>query len=328
MLFRSPTPSSLAAYSDLFERLLDPTFLLDPDSWVVLEVNSAGENAFGLKGDEIIGRRLDVWVEQENRDEFSKGLRVAMRRYYPRKFESSWKLQSGQVVYTELTACPLKLSDETQVMQVIARDITARHESDLKIQNLLAEVQEANKKLEILSTVDEMTGLYNFRHFKNDVIKEHARCARYGSQYALIFCDLDHFKKYNDRNGHPAGDRLLKKLANILSKNCRVSDRVARYGGEEFVLICPEIDEAGALVLAERLREMVQLAAFPFAEHQPLGFVSLSMGVASFPQDGKTHEDVLQAADEAVYQSKSQGRNRVTVASSLAKKPVKDDKAA
>jgi diguanylate cyclase (GGDEF)-like protein/PAS domain S-box-containing protein len=319
----SASPSQLAAYADLFARLLDCALLLDPQTQVVLEANAACERILGLPIEKIVGQAISTWIEEESREDFGKALRVAMRRYYPRQFDAHWKLSDGRTLHMEIQACPLELSDGSQVLQVIARDVSFKREAEAKLQTLLKELQAANAKLEIMSTVDEMTGLHNFRHFKSELKKEHARATRFGNPYAIVFCDIDHFKKYNDRNGHPAGDQLLREFAATLKKTCRASDMVARYGGEEFALICPGVDAIGAQVLAERIRQAVAETPYAFAEHQPLGLISCSIGVASYPGHARDPEGVLKAADEAVYVSKSQGRNRVTVSGSSGSLPKK-----
>jgi diguanylate cyclase (GGDEF)-like protein len=153
---------------------------------------------------------------------------------------------------------------------------------------------------------------------------EHIRAQRYASQYSLVFIDADNFKHYNDRNGHPAGDRLLKELAQIVRASCRSTDLPARYGGEEFVVLCPETAHPDANVVAERIRKAVQSHPFAHADAQPLGFVSVSVGVACYPVDGQTPEAVLQSADEALYASKQNGRNRVTTAPDLRNSKLKN----
>src|SRR5262249_20967390 len=133
------------------------------------------------------------------------------------------------------------------------------------------ELQRLNQKLEAMSITDEMTGLSNFRHFKQEHQREFERCSRYTLPYSLIFCDMDHFKNYNDRNGHAAGDRLLADLARVLIDCSRKIDLAARYGGEEFVLLCPNTTPEGAWIVAERIRQSVLVHPFPYGEGQPLG---------------------------------------------------------
>jgi diguanylate cyclase (GGDEF)-like protein len=154
----------------------------------------------------------------------------------------------------------------------------------------------------------------------DELAKEHAKAKRQGSAYSIIFCDVDHFKKYNDRNGHPAGDGVLKQVAAILKKTVREQiDLAARYGGEEFVVMCGNTEANAAVALAERIRAAIAAATFPHGQHQPLGRVSVSVGVATYPAQGKTFSQILQAADAALYQSKAAGRDRVSIASGLEK---------
>lgn len=315
----SKMPSRLAAYADLFERLLDATILIDPNTNQILEVNPAAERIFGAdEMSELLGRNVVDLVEEPFREEFIKALRVSMRRYHPRQFEAQWlvmdpdKPGACKMVIVEIVACPLKLSDGTEVLQVIARDITFRREAEQKLNALLSELKSANEKLEILSTVDEMTKLHNFRYFKTALAQEHERAVRFKTPYAVIFCDIDNFKHYNDRNGHPAGDALLKEMAGVVKSCARTTDLCARYGGEEFVVLCPQIDWQHALVLAERIKACVTKHPFAHAEAQPLKCISFSIGVASFPQDAETAQEVVHAADQAMYWSKTHGRNQVS----------------
>ncbi|MEO5968662.1 MAG: GGDEF domain-containing protein [Bdellovibrionia bacterium] len=306
--------SSLASYQDLFNRLSDGTYLLDPQSYTILEANFACERIWGISSEQLINQSFLQWIEPAQQEELKKSFRVAMRRYYPRVFEASLKSENGLAFTVEIQACPLKLSDEREILQVIVRDIGARREAENKVQLLLNELKTANSKLELLSTTDEMTGLSNFRSFKTQLEKDHERAQRFKVPYGIAFFDIDHFKKYNDRNGHPAGDRLLRKFSEIFKNCCRNTDLPARYGGEEFVVICTETDSAGALVLAERVRKEVESTQFEFSSFQPLGKLTVSVGVASFPNNGATSKEVLNAADKAVYHSKENGRNQVSVA--------------
>lgn len=315
-----PPPSRRAAYQDLFDRMKDSTFLVDPTSLIVLEANPAVENHLGLPADDFQGRAITQWIEPGDRDPFEKALRVAMRRYHPRLFECQWRNDKGEPVFMEVLACPLKLSDGTEVLQLIARDVTSRIKQERKLLDALIELSLAHKQLEALSIQDAMTGLHNYRHFQSQLHQEHVRAKRYETPYSLVYIDVDHFKHYNDRNGHPAGDELLRELGKILKKCCRDTDIPTRYGGEEFAVICPGVNPEGAQVLAERIRTSVEAYSFKYREHQPLGKVTVSIGVAGFPVNGAGHEAVLKAADEALYQSKTAGRNRVTLSSAKVRK--------
>ncbi|MEZ4270447.1 MAG: diguanylate cyclase [Myxococcota bacterium] len=175
---------------------------------------------------------------------------------------------------------------------------------------------EANTQLENLSTTDEMTQLANFRFFHEALNNEHKRAMRFATRYALIFIDVDHFKAYNDTNGHQAGDRVLRDLSTILMATIRDIDLAARYGGEEFVVLCSGIDAKGAMTFAERIRKAVYAYPFKHGESQPLGRITVSIGVASYPAHATAPEDVLRLADLALYRSKAGGRNQTTLAES------------
>ncbi len=162
-----------------------------------------------------------------------------------------------------------------------------------------------------LSYTDGMTGLHNFRYFKLRLNEEVVRHKRMKTDLSLLILDVDHFKNYNDTLGHPAGDEVLKKFAQILRQTARENDIVARYGGEEFAVILPGTTKAGAVIVAERLRQAIENTYFPHEEIQPLGKVTVSVGLATMPKDASTAEELTQKADAALYYAKRHGRNRV-----------------
>lgn len=173
-----------------------------------------------------------------------------------------------------------------------------------------ADLAHAYAKLEELATIDPVTGLLNHRAMTARLATEVARVHRTGTPLAVIFADLDHFKHVNDTWGHHVGDHVLAHLAHLLRDHVRAVDIVARYGGEEFVLILPDHDHAQGVRAAERLRRLVAETPLVFAETVQLD-VTISIGVAVFPADGAEIDDVLIAADAAMYRAKHGGRNRV-----------------
>jgi len=169
--------------------------------------------------------------------------------------------------------------------------------------------REGQSELERLSVTDALTGLYNRRHLMGTLANEVQRSRRLRRTFSVLMGDVDHFKPYNDSNGHLAGDAALVKVAEILRKATRGVDSVARYGGEEFLIMLLEAPMATAAIVAERIRARV--ASEPFEG----GKVTMSIGIAEYPSHGDTPEELIASADAAMYKAKSQGRNRVIAAS-------------
>jgi len=169
--------------------------------------------------------------------------------------------------------------------------------------------REGQTELERLSITDALTGLYNRRHLMGTLANEVQRSRRLRRTFSVLMADVDHFKAYNDTNGHLAGDAALVKVAEILRKATRGVDSVARYGGEEFLVMLLEAPLGTAAIVGERIRARV--ASEPFDG----GKVTMSIGIAEYPSHGDTPEELIASADAAMYQGKSQGRNRVVAAS-------------
>ncbi len=178
---------------------------------------------------------------------------------------------------------------------------------------LIDELKAANEILLELAVHDGLTGLHNHRFFQESLAKNLALSARNGRILSLLFIDVDHFKQYNDTHGHPDGDEVLKELAKLMSSRLRTSDLAARYGGEEFVILLPETNKAGALIVAENLCRQVESQPFKCGDSQSLGKITISIGLAVFPDDATEASDLISKADRALYKAKQDGRNRVCV---------------
>ncbi|MBN1115201.1 MAG: diguanylate cyclase [Oligoflexia bacterium] len=171
-----------------------------------------------------------------------------------------------------------------------------------------------HNKIKDLAIKDGLTGLYNHRYFQDRLELEAKRARRLEHPLSIIFFDIDHFKKYNDINGHPMGDMLLRSLADLLKICCRSTDIICRYGGEEFCIILPHTDAKGALTKAENIRKLVEDTEFPNQEKQPNGNLTISIGVSEMPAHADTPEMLIKLADEALYKVKEQGRNNTIAA--------------
>jgi diguanylate cyclase (GGDEF)-like protein len=168
-----------------------------------------------------------------------------------------------------------------------------------------------------LSRIDGMTELFNYRFFQDLLRIEIARAKRESWPVSLIMLDIDDFKVFNDKNGHPMGDVALKEVACILRSKSRDCDFVARYGGEEFVVIAPHLDKKNAEGLAARIRKAVEKTRFENEEVLPQGRFTITGGVAEFPSDASTKEELVEKADQALYQAKKDGKNKIRLYSTL-----------
>ncbi|MBV8207833.1 MAG: sensor domain-containing diguanylate cyclase [Acidobacteria bacterium] len=165
-----------------------------------------------------------------------------------------------------------------------------------------------------LANVDGLTGIYNRRYFEQRILEELERSQRYNGNLALLMIDIDHFKKLNDEFGHLLGDEALRRVSNIFEQHLRKLDVVCRYGGEEFAILVPETAGARAVTVAEKLRRVVESWEFPGVPRP----VTISIGVAEFPLNGRTRDELMKAADDALYAAKQRGRNRVVAATAPA----------
>jgi diguanylate cyclase (GGDEF)-like protein len=189
-------------------------------------------------------------------------------------------------------------------------ELSARVKSLLHIKRLQDELREANVRLAEMSVTDGLTGMYNHRYFVEQLEVEINRSRRFRRPLAVIMLDIDHFKKVNDTFGHMFGDYVLRKVSEVFQRTVRAGDVVARYGGEEFAILATETD--GAAALAERIRSAIETTDFHFEGQQTKVRISAGVcqAVAGSVEDGG---ELLRQADEALYEAKQGGRNRVIV---------------
>ena len=152
--------------------------------------------------------------------------------------------------------------------------------------------------------IDELTGVYNRKYLDICLSSELNRSKRYNEVLTVLLLDIDNFKKFNDTYGHMEADKILEKMGKILKKSCREEDTICRYGGEEFIVICPETNSKGVVVIAERIREFLK---------EEGNSITVSGGVASYPLDAETEHELLKRADKAMYTSKFNGKNCITI---------------
>ena len=261
----------------------------------------AGENVAG----HVYATGEPVLVENIERD--PRFRRKNRPRYETKSFLSLPIRRNGGIVGV------LNLSDKSTGEPFSGDDLdllqTVASQATLAIERSAYYAQ--SRELRKISITDPLTGLLNRRYFQERLTEEVDRASRHGHPLALIMMDIDHFKLYNDTNGHPAGDKALVLLGRVLRASIRAIDVVSRFGGEEFAIILPETRKREALEIGERIRKEVESLYFPGEETQPGGRLTVSMGVAGYPEDARDIKALIQKADRALYVAKARGRNRI-----------------
>ncbi len=222
--------------------------------------------------------------------------------------------ENGEVVWFSASKYPL-YDDNGLIAGTwgTSRDITALKQAEQELERVNSQLAAANTKLKELAIIDELSGLYNRRHFYEilqKTVKSYARLKEKGrlSYFCLLLVDIDVFKRINDTYGHLAGDAMIRNVARFLTDHTRSSDYAFRYGGDEFALLLPDCDLAGGHLLADRLRESLQKKVFSYAGIEL--HLTISVGVACCDGTGDA-KDVVHDADTMLYQSKNNGRNCV-----------------
>ena len=268
---------------------------------------------FGF-GEQNLGIRFRVGVDGITGWVASTGLPLIV----PDVSQESRYVAFAENIGSEI-ALPLKVRDQViGVMNVEEERLNAFGEDDLRLLSTLAAqiaVAIENARLyeekEKQAITDEKTGLFNYRHFQKALRDELRRANRYNHTLSLLMLDVDHFKHYNDRWGHPRGDEVLALLAQIMRENIRDVDVPVRYGGEEFMVVLPETGKTEAAGMGERIRKAVREHDFIYGEEQPEGRLTVSIGVATFPEDAQEAEAIVDRVDQAMYRAKSKGRDNV-----------------
>ena len=291
--------------------------LFDPQSEELYIKSSVGLSKRTISGVRIKpGEGIVGWVFKEGKPLLIKEGAKDLR---------SKKFEEIEMELKSIISVPLKIKN--QAIGVInaynKREGDVFNTDDLQLLSAFANqaaiaIQNAQLHQEVkrLAITDGLTDLYNFRYLQERLEEETKRAQRFRRPLALIMADIDHFKEFNDTYGHPEGNKVLKVLANIIKANVREIDIVGRYGGEEFIIILPEADRNEAQRIAERIRIKVEEYNFQNKEdhlNNPNRKITLSLGVTSYFQESISPQNLIYKVDQALYQAKRKGRNRIEV---------------
>lgn len=288
-------------------------------------VNAADQQMRGFAREEVIGSPIKDNLTPEGQQILEDILRKrreseqSHKKGRVLKYELPMWHKNGGEVWIEMSSVPIYGNDgKIKGYQGVGRDITGRrlHEAKLlqsqkKLESQLCLVAEEKSVLLELANRDPLTGLYNRRHLDDALPRELVLAKCEEKQLAIIMLDIDHFKKVNDQHGHAAGDEVLKALAEVLKKGAREGDLICRYGGEEFMAIMPNMSATQALDRVETWRKQLENMMVIYGDCKIS--VTLSAGVAIFPDHGEDANLLIARADDMLYKSKREGRNQVNV---------------
>lgn len=295
-----------AELQTMFNAMPDGVILVDTD----LRIVQSNPRAYELLPDlALAGGRIDSERLKEAGCP-NHGLRRAMNEGKICEHQCKLTLHTGEVRHLHSICAPVV--DNGRVVNIVAviRDITERVKTEHELEEKTAELLSANRLLSQIAITDSLTQVYNRRHFDEILYKETKRYKRRKYSYlSLMMIDIDHFKDLNDRYGHLAGDAVLREIAKLLKEGVRETDTIARYGGEEFLIVMPDTHLEGAVHKAETLRKRVQAKEFP--GHESPIHITISIGVSIYASGPP--QDLVNAADHALYEAKRSGRNRVVV---------------
>ncbi len=292
-------------YRRLFEAAQDGILILDAETGAIMDVNPFLIKMLGYSREEFVEKKLWEVGAFQDVEASQQAFEALQKNEYIRYDDLPLRAKSGRLIDVEFVSNVYLVGGE-KVIQCNIRDITERKQAQtalLKSQALLREQ----------SVRDHLTGLFNRRYMEETLEREVLRASRKQLSLGMIMLDVDDFKRFNDAWGHAAGDEILRELGGLLLRQVRGEDIACRYGGDEFILILPDASRDVTRQRAERICEYAQAFHLQF-EGQSLPVVTLSLGVAVFPEHGTTTTGILRAVDAALYRAKHEGRCRVVLA--------------
>lgn len=318
--------ASEARYRMLAENSHDVIWTIDVASRCFTYVSPSILSMTGYAPKEVIGRPFDLFLSKESAERMALDIDQRLRRLAAGDRSASvlvseleQRHRDGTAVLTEVVST--WLFDEDGVVTAIlgiTRNVGERkraeealRESNRQLHAQIEQIGRLQVALQEQAIRDGLTGLFNRRFLDETLEREVSRARREGGPLSLVMLDIDHFKQVNDTYGHQLGDEALKRLAAALVADVRTEDVACRYGGEEFVILLPNMPLATAAIRAESWRQAVEALVVPHGEKAVR--ITISLGVAAYPEHGVTPDELTRCADKALYEAKAQGRNRVRV---------------
>lgn len=317
---------SEARYRMLAENSHDVIWTLDIPSRSYTYVSPSITDMCGYSPEEIVGQSIDARLTSESASRLAREIDQRLRRIAAGDKSASVVVseleqvcKDGEVVSTEVVSSYLQDADGVaHTILGITRNVSERKAAELALREtnrqLHARIEEIGRlqvALQELAVRDSLTGLYNRRYLDETLEREVSRARREGNPLSLVMLDIDYFKRVNDTYGHQVGDEALRMLAKTLLSDVRTEDVACRYGGEEFLILLPNMPLETAIQRAEAWREAIEGLSVVLGNFH-ITF-TISLGVAAYPEHGKTPDDLTRCADQALYRAKHEGRNQVSV---------------
>jgi len=284
-------------YRRLFEAAQDGILILDAETGAITDVNPFLIKMLGYSREEFVEKKLWEVGAFKDVDASKEAFHALQRNEYIRYKDLPLRAKDGQLVQVEFVS-NVYWAGAQKVIQCNIRDITERKQAEDALVKSEARLREQSVR-------DHLTGLFNRRYMEETLERELLRASRKELSLGVIMLDVDNFKRLNDTWGHAAGDAVLRELGRLLLGHVRGEDIPCRYGGDEFIIVLPDASRDMTRERAERLCEHARHLHIQF-NGQRLPAVTLSFGVAVFPEDGATSDAVLRAADNALYRAKRQ----------------------
>jgi diguanylate cyclase (GGDEF)-like protein/PAS domain S-box-containing protein len=292
-------------YRRLFEAAQDGILLLDAETGAITDVNPFLVDMLGYSREEFVEKKLWEVGAFKDIEASQEAFEALQKNEYIRYEDLPLRAKDGRLIQVEFVS-NVYLVDDEKVIQCNIRDITERAQAQ-------AALLKSEARLREQSVRDHLTGLFNRRYMEETLERELLRASRKQLSLGIIMLDVDHFKRFNDTWGHAAGDEILRELGGLLLRQVRGEDIACRYGGDEFIIVLPDASREVTRERAELICEHAKRFHLQF-EGQSLAAVTLSLGVAVFPEHGATSTGILRAVDTALYRAKREGRGRVVVA--------------